>query len=104
MKLSRTLLKTMSYASMHMTVAITIAYLLSGSWEVALAIGLVEPCVQTVAFFFHEKAWHQFDRNNPQSDPMKKGPDERAPHQDHHDSIIDSVSPLSHAVDDLLKK
>jgi uncharacterized membrane protein len=55
----RTLAKTMSYATMHMTVAITIAYLISGSWVIALSIGLLEPAVQTVFFFFHEKLWER---------------------------------------------
>jgi uncharacterized membrane protein len=53
----RTLAKTMSYAAMHLTVAVTIAYLISGSWVIALSIGLLEPAVQTVCFFFHEKLW-----------------------------------------------
>jgi uncharacterized membrane protein len=55
----RTLAKTMSYAAMHLTVAVTIAYLISGSWVIALSIGLLEPAVQTVFFFFHEKLWER---------------------------------------------
>jgi uncharacterized membrane protein len=55
----RTLTKTMSYAAMHLVVAVTIAYLISGSWMIALSIGLLEPAVQTVCFFFHEKLWER---------------------------------------------
>lgn len=52
-----TCMKTGSYAVMHFMVAITVAYVLTGSWQAALAIGIVEPLVQTVAFYFHDKAW-----------------------------------------------
>lgn len=93
MKFSKTFLKTCTYAIMHMTLAILVAYILSGSWAVALAIGLIEPCVQTVAFFFHEKAWHKFGNIVP----------ERSAH-DHHNSIIDSVSPVSKSVDRRLQR
>ena len=43
---------------MHFMVAITVAYLLTRSWKAALAIGIVEPLVQTVAFYFHDRAWN----------------------------------------------
>ncbi len=49
--------KTGSYAAMHFIVAITVAYLLTRDWRAALAIGIVEPLVQTVAFYFHDRAW-----------------------------------------------
>lgn len=52
-----TCMKTGSYAFMHFIVAITVAYALTWDWRAALAIGIVEPLVQTVAFYFHDKAW-----------------------------------------------
>lgn len=52
-----TCMKTGSYAVMHLMVAITVAYLLTRDWRAALAIGVVEPIVQTFAFYFHDKAW-----------------------------------------------
>ena len=55
----RTIIKTCSYSSMHMVVAITVAYALSGSWVIALSIGLIEPVVQTFAYAFHERAWEK---------------------------------------------
>ena len=51
------LLKTASYGVMHMLVAVTVAYVLTRSWQAALAIGLIEPLVQTVAFTFHDRLW-----------------------------------------------
>lgn len=86
--IKQTLLKTLSYAAMHMSIAILVAYVLSGSWKVALAIGLIEPCIQTVAFFFHERAWHRIERKQKT--------------EDHHDSVIDSTSPASGAVEQFL--
>lgn len=50
-------LKTLTYLSIHLTVGFTVAYLLTGSVEIAGGIALIEPCVNAVAFFFHERAW-----------------------------------------------
>lgn len=49
--------KTMTYSLMHMVVAFLVAYAISLDWRVALGISLVEPAVQTVAYYFHEKLW-----------------------------------------------
>lgn len=53
----RRITKTLTYCCMHITVATAVAYALSGSWKVALSIGLIEPFVQTFVFYFHESAW-----------------------------------------------
>ncbi len=53
----RPALKTLTYSVMHFFVAISVAYALTGSWQTALAIGLIEPLVQTVAYTLHEGAW-----------------------------------------------
>ena len=45
--------KTMTYSLMHLSVAMTVAFLLTGNWHAALAIGLIEPMVQTVAYTVH---------------------------------------------------
>jgi len=52
--------KTFSFGVLHMTVAFTVAYLMTGSVMVGGAIALVEPAVNTVAYFFHEKVWERF--------------------------------------------
>lgn len=51
--------KTASFAVVHITVAFTVGYALSGSVLVGGAIALVEPAVNTVAYFFHEKVWER---------------------------------------------
>ncbi len=87
--MTRTVCKTMSYGFMHLSIAILVAYLLSGSWKVALAIGLVEPCCQTIAFFFHERLWHRLEK--------------KWSRKDYHDSVIDSVSPATPLLEDILR-
>jgi uncharacterized membrane protein len=51
--------KTASFAVVHFTVAFTVGYALSGSLLVGGAIALVEPAVNTVAYFIHEKVWER---------------------------------------------
>jgi len=51
------LLKTLTYLSVHLTVGFSVAYALTGSVGIASGIALVEPRINAVAFFFHEKAW-----------------------------------------------
>ena len=52
-----TLKKTASYYLMHITVAAAVGYAVTGDVWLALTLSLLEPTVQAVAFFFHEKAW-----------------------------------------------
>jgi uncharacterized membrane protein len=56
-RLPRGALKTVSYALMHLGVAMTVAFALTRNWHAALAIGLIEPMVQTLAYSLHERAW-----------------------------------------------
>jgi uncharacterized membrane protein len=58
----RLVLKTGSYSLMHFTVAIAVAYALTQNWRAALAIGLIEPVVQTIAYVFHDRLWSRLDR------------------------------------------
>ncbi|MEM9965561.1 MAG: DUF2061 domain-containing protein [Asticcacaulis sp.] len=51
--------KTLSYGLVHVVVAASVAYVLTGSWAIALGIGLLEPVVQTLVFPLHEKLWER---------------------------------------------
>jgi len=53
--------KTISFAMMHFSVAFSVAYLLTGSAVIGGMLALVEPAVNTVVFYFHEKAWASID-------------------------------------------
>jgi uncharacterized membrane protein len=55
-------LKTVTYCAMHFIVAVTVTFALTRSWHAALAIGIIEPLVQTVFFNLHERAWARTER------------------------------------------
>ena len=57
----RDLAKTVSYLAIHLLVGFSVAYALTGSLAVAGGIALIEPCLNAVAFFFHEKVWRLRD-------------------------------------------
>lgn len=52
--------KTFTFAVLHFSVAFGVAYVLTGSVGISGAVALVEQMVNTVAFYFHEKAWQKF--------------------------------------------
>ena len=67
--MSRDLTKTFTYLSIHLTIGFSVAYAFTGSVSMAGGIALIEPCINAVAFFFHEKAWKRVERRA-QVDPF----------------------------------
>jgi len=61
------MIKTITFAILHFSVAFSVAYILTGSIGVSSAVALVEPIVNTVVFYFHEKAWNRYEKKNPTS-------------------------------------
>lgn len=53
--------KTATFAAVHFTVAFSVGYALTGSVVVGGTIALVEPAINTVAFYFHEMGWKKFE-------------------------------------------
>lgn len=53
----RDLAKTVSFAVLHFGVGFGVTYVLTGSVAIATGVALIEPAVNTVVFFFHERAW-----------------------------------------------
>ncbi len=51
--------KTASFAVVHFGVAFTVGYALTGSVLVGGALAVVEPAINTVAYFLHEKIWER---------------------------------------------
>ena len=49
--------KTFTFAIVHFIVAFSVGFALTGSLAIGGAIALIEPALNTVAYFFHEKAW-----------------------------------------------
>ncbi len=75
------LMKTGSYYLIHICVAALVAYAVTGNLWASLTLSLLEPTVQAVAFFFHEKAWDRAGRRvarqsatpSPSSSPAVQG-------------------------------
>ena len=65
------MVKTITFAVMHFSIAFGVVYAMTGSLLLGGAVALIEPAVNTVAFYFHEKAWKRFEtrRNNGSSLP-----------------------------------
>lgn len=47
--------KTLSFAVVHFSVAFTVGYVMTGSVLVGGTMALIEPAINTVAFYMHEK-------------------------------------------------
>lgn len=54
--------KTTSFAVMHFVIAFTVAYLLTGDIMIGGAVALVEPAVNTIGFYFHERIWQRLNK------------------------------------------
>jgi len=57
------MIKTFTFALMHFTIAFSVAYLLTGDIVIGGAVALVEPAVNTVAYYFHDRIWQRLDRD-----------------------------------------
>lgn len=57
--------KTLTFAACHFTVAFSVAYFLTGDAGISSLLALVEPACNTVAYYFHEKAWNRFGNATP---------------------------------------
>lgn len=49
--------KTLSFAALHLVIAVTVGYAISGSFAFAGAMALIEPLANTVAHYFFDKWW-----------------------------------------------
>ncbi len=49
--------KSAAFGALHLVIAFTLGYALTGSWAVAGALTLVEPLANTVAHYFFDRWW-----------------------------------------------
>jgi len=61
-------LKIASYGVMHLVVAMLVAFAITRDWRMAMAIGVIEPFFQTIAYSFHDRIWHRIERRGTRSD------------------------------------
>ena len=54
-----TMIKTATFAAIHFTIATLVAFSLTGDFLLGSLIAMVEPSINTVAFYLHEKAWQK---------------------------------------------
>lgn len=71
--------KTLTFACVHILVAFTVVGWMTGSWALGGLVALIEPAINTVAYFFHERVWEhcssrRMDRRSPR--PADRGPDD----------------------------
>lgn len=64
----RLALKIASYGVMHLLVAILVAFALTRDWRLALAVGVIEPFFQTIAYSIHDRVWHRIEHRRRLSD------------------------------------
>ena len=52
--------KAISFAIMHFSVAFGVTYALTGDVLIGSAVALVEPAVNTVGYYIHERVWERW--------------------------------------------
>lgn len=62
------MIKTTTFAVVHFSVAFTVAYVMTGSVLVGGAIAMVEPMINTVAYYIHEQVWSRIQRRREQAE------------------------------------
>ena len=53
--------KTFTFAVLHFSIAFTVTCVLTGDIVIGGAVALVEPAVNTVGFYFHERIWRRIE-------------------------------------------
>lgn len=54
--------KTLTFGIMHLGIAFSVTYALTGSLAISGAITFIEPAVNTVAHYFFDKYWDRRER------------------------------------------
>ena len=62
--------KTLSFAVVHFTIAFSVGYAFTGSILAGGALAVIEPALNTVAFFLHEKFWQRRNARLPAGAPV----------------------------------
>lgn len=56
------MIKTTTFAIMHFSIAFLVAWIITGDLLIGGLVAIVEPAVNTVGYFFHEKVWQHIRR------------------------------------------
>lgn len=60
---SKTQVKTASFGVIHFGVAFSVTYLLTGDAFIGGLMATIEPAINSVAYFFHERVWQRNKHN-----------------------------------------
>jgi len=52
--------KTATFTVMHISIAFTVVYLMTGDVRVGGAVALIEPLGNSIGYFFHERLWERW--------------------------------------------
>jgi len=64
------MIKTITFAMMHFSIAFGVTYLITGDLVLGGLVAIIEPAVNTVGYFFHEKIWQKFDQKKSAATPL----------------------------------
>ena len=78
--------KTLSFGIMHLGIAFSVTYALTGSLAISGAVTFIEPAVNTVAHYFFDRYWEQRER--------RKAAQPDAPARAQHDAGM-AMAPVS---------
>lgn len=63
--------KTLTFGIMHLGIAFSVTYALTGSLAISGAITFIEPAVNTVAHYFFDKYWEHRERQERRGNPAR---------------------------------
>lgn len=52
--------KAISYRLLGTCQTALIGYIITGSWQVASSMGIIEICVKPIMYFVHERLWYKY--------------------------------------------
>ncbi|WER46773.1 DUF2061 domain-containing protein [Cupriavidus sp. WKF15] len=56
--------KTLTFGILHLGIAFSVTYALTGSLAVSGAVTFIEPAINTVAHYFFDRYWDQRERRH----------------------------------------
>lgn len=57
----RSMLKSITWRIICIVVSILTSFVLTGKWDIAVAIGTVYNAVTMILYYFHERLWNKVD-------------------------------------------
>lgn len=63
--------KTLTFGIMHLGIAFSVTYALTGSLAVSGAVTFIEPAINTVAHYFFDRYWDKRERRQASAPPER---------------------------------